>query len=461
MSVRPFAIISACLLALNFLAATVSAAADDKRDAPIRFLTLADIHFDPFIYCQEERPCSLIDRLRQAPVSEWPKILSKYKAKPPQYKNDTNYQLLKSSLAAAKKAAEEKHAQFVIVLGDFIGHSFKYNYPFYSQDKDGFGYQAFIKKNLEFLANELAETFPNLDVYSVVGNNDSYVDDYVSHPHGIFFKDAASIFSGLIKNKNNRAMMQQAFPVGGYYAVNLPDQPSLRLIVLNTVMFSDRAEGKGVEQGANQQLDWLHNELESVKAKHQKALIAMHIPMGIDVYISPQFRLFTLIEFWEPRYTQRFKIELQQFSPEIAAIFTGHLHSDWFQTLKVSNSNDIPVTSTPSISPIFGNNPGFKIYSYSLQSQQLEDFLTYYYPISDKRAWGMEYDFNQAYHPNCHACPILRDRDLLQPICSFTEYYKKFYAISTTNQLVIARWNPYYWCAIRGISTFGYGECSN
>ena len=180
--------------------------------------------------------------------------------------------------------------------------------------------------------------------------------------------------------------MKSEFDKGGYYAVTIPDQPNLRLIVLNTTLFSTIGAGKGIRQAANEQLNWLHKELEFARVKHQRVFIAMHIPPVVDVYALLRIRLFTLVQLWKPRYIQRFQAELKQFAPQIAGMFSGHLHSDWYQILTFDNSNEFPFTGTTSISPIFNNNPGFKVYSYSA-NLELDNFITYYYSLRDKQSW--------------------------------------------------------------------------
>ncbi len=115
--------------------------------------------------------------------------------------------------------------------------------------------------------------------------------------------------------------------------------------MLNTNVFSYKAKGENINQTAMQQLDWLHAQLQAAQNKKQTVLIAMHIPIGVDIYASLRFKLFTLMEFWKPTYLQRFQNELQQFAPRIAGIFAGHLHSDWFQILTFS-SGEIPVTGS-------------------------------------------------------------------------------------------------------------------
>ena len=159
----------------------------------------------------------------------------------------------------------------------------------------------------------------------------------------------------------------------------------MKLIVLNSVLFSTHAKGRGVDLAAENELRWLHLQLQALKEKHQKALIAMHIPIGIDLYAL--WRYLRLLDLWKTNYLQRFEAELKQNSSQIDGILVGHLHSNWFQILMLDNSSHIPLTGTTSISPIFGNNPGFKIYSFTPQSQQLKDEAIYTYSMDVNKSW--------------------------------------------------------------------------
>ena len=374
------------VLALLMLSApALAAAADNETNA--RFLVLSDIHFDPFASCKSPKktPCPLVSMLRSASVEEWSRLLASRDTKAPVYRQDTSYPLLVSALREAKSAAAKQGAQFVLILGDFISHDFRGEYKRYSADASRVGYESFVKKTLTFLTQEIEAAFPDIDVYMVVGNNDSYRRNYYSNPNGPFFTQMAVQWSHLIKTSQNRAAMRNSFSTAGYYAVTLPDDPSMRLLVLNTVLFSNKAVGVDVPQAAAKELKWLHEELETARKNQQRVLIAMHIPEGIDIYTSIRIRLIRVAELWQPVYSQQFQAELKQYAPNIAGILAGHLHANWFHLLRFENLNDVPFLGTTSISPIYGNDPGFSIYQYSDATGQLNDFIRYSYPLNSKQ----------------------------------------------------------------------------
>lgn len=423
------------------------------------FISLADLHFDPFLSCQK-MPCLLIQKLQAAPVSQWDAILAQYDKSQPVYGKDSNYSLLKSALAAAQKEGQQPNVDFVLVLGDFLAHDYDKKFKRYSGDSSQAGYLTFVKKTFQFLANELNQAFPRLDVYLVVGNNDSYGKDYSVEPQGAFFRDLSLSQAFLIKNKGNRRDFQQSFPRGGYYALNSPKDPNLRLLFLNSVLFSNKANGPRLQQAAQAQLDWLHQELSSVRQKKQKVLIAMHIPTGIDVYTT-LFVPFGLIQFWKEAYTQQFLEEIRQTSNQVMGIFQAHTHADAFQVLTAANYRSVPFTGTPSISPIFGNNPGFKIYNYSLPALRLVGFSTYYLPLNNKNQWEKEYDFEEAYQLNQSEDEMVKGMLQLQPRGELADHYKAYYAVNRDSQPITKRnkWLPYYWCAIRGLTSPEYRSC--
>lgn len=359
------------------------------------FLSISDFHFDPFISCKKTKtiPCPLIQKLRRANAHEWAKILAAEDKASDHYKQDTNYPLLTKSLKTAKSAGAQNQIKFVLVLGDFLGHEYRQYYKRYSQDKTFAGYEAFVKKTMTFLTLQLANTFPNVDVYSALGNNDSYLGDYVSVINSNFYEETGLLWSSLIKNPAARESMEEQFSKAGYYAIDLPNQSNLRLIVLNSVLFSYKARGKRVAEAARAELNWLHRELQSAEKKNQKVFIAMHIPMSYDIYATANIKLFTLFNLWHQQYIQAFKDELNQFSDTIASIFVSHLHSNWHQRYTALNGDDIAIMGTPSISPIFGNDPAFKVYFYDTENFDVDDSITYDTSLREDKGWFSKHTF--------------------------------------------------------------------
>lgn len=417
-----------------------------------QFLTISDIHFNPFYTCDPDASsCEVVNKLRAAPASEWKQILTQYDTLSPVYHSDANFVLFESALDEAKKQAELNHAQYVLLLGDLLAHDYKTIYQQYSGDQTEEGIQSFVNKSMTFIMDEFNQHFPALDVYTVVGNNDTYADHYVSEPQ--FYVNMTPIWSAGIKDKNAKAQMEKTFADGGYYAVDILKQ-NIRLIVLNTTFFSQLTQSP-LSDG-EKELSWLQQELTQAATKNQQVFIALHIAPGVDVYKTVKGQ--EMIELWKPQLTKRFLEQVTANKQEINGIFAGHAHTDWFQLIPMS---EVPITSTPAISPQFGNNPGFKIYSYNMNSQSLQDFVTYFYSLDGDKQWNKEYDFNEKYQPTCLGCPIVNGMKLIQKTGALADYFKFYFAVSTNSQPITKKnkWLPYYWCAIWNISEADYSHC--
>lgn len=435
-----------CLL---LMVISVSTFADDiKKSKQFTFLTLADLHFDPFIACHSVKssPCPLIVKLRELPVTAWSKILMESDISLQLYRQDSTYSLIASALQEAKKAGDAANSQFVIILGDFFGHEFRQYYRKYTHDHSASGYHNFIKKTLIFLSNEIRKTFPAIDVYMVVGNNDSYQNDYYANPQGPFFHDAANLWSRFIRETASSQKMQKEFSNAGYYAIDIGAYPKMRLIVLNTTLFSYKAKGENIAEAALQELNWLHQELAMARKNQQKILIAMHIPPQVDMYLTSRIRLFTLLNLWKDRYIIRFRSELNEFASDIAGILAAHLHFSWFQILAF-DTGEIPMIGTPSISPIFGNDPGFNILKYSVYSSKVENFISYSYPLK-KHVWGALHDRNQVYLSTCKYCTsILSLHELLQK----KELRGKYQTLAELQNKLFPKWSLHNWCIMQAL----------
>jgi sphingomyelin phosphodiesterase acid-like 3 len=422
-----------------------------------QFISIADIHFDPFLTCKS-KPCPLIKKMQSEPPEAWPHLLSKEDHSVTQYKKDANYSILNSALISAQQ--EGSQAQFLLVLGDMLAHNYQKKYRQYANDSSKEGYQSFVKKTFQFLVNELNRLFPNKDIFYVVGNNDSYQGDYVLKPGGEFFHDMAAIYLSSIKTNMQKAHFVSQFSKAGYYALSFPQQPNFKLIVLNSVLFSTSNRGENIRNTALEQLSWLHDQLNQAAKNDQRVIIAMHIPVGIDVYTT-LFNPLHIVEFWKSEYAQQFLQEIAQYSPFISVVLTGHLHADTFQIVPLKR-NSIPFIGTPSISPIFGNNPAYKIYSYSSSNLQLTNFVTYYYDLdANNKNWQKEYDFDEVYRLKQNAATVIQGIEKIGPEGELAEKYKHFYSVKTNSQPITRfnQWLPNYWCGIWALTPEKYKAC--
>jgi len=439
-------------IALVFLLVFLTAQTVFAEDNTASFLAVSDIHFDPFQFCGDSSPCKLIETLNSVPASRWNEILSQDIDHSPSSGHDSSYQFLEFALTGLQKQADASHVRFAIITGDFLGHHYKDLYFKYASDQTLEGYQTFVQKTFNFLTGEIARTLPNVDVYSVMGNNDSYSGDYNLTDLPKFSEDLASTWSTLIRNKQNKTSFQTQFKHAGYYAVKVPGAKNLLLVGLNSTVFSKSAEGGNYADMAQEQLQFLHDTLAAAQKRHQKVLIIAHIPDIVDAASSIKSDPYQTQKYWRPQYSERFQQELYNYSSVIVGIIAGHLHLDWFHVV-----NNIPVASITSLSTLF-NNSGFKIFTYSLLTDQLINYETYYQSPSTSNQWRLEYDFNQTYQPGCSSCKLVDGMNSLARTGDLVNSYIKYYQISAESPITPANW-PYYWCSIHHNSVSDYEAC--
>jgi sphingomyelin phosphodiesterase acid-like 3 len=431
-----------------------------------KFLTISDVHFDPFASCRVMAisPCPVLAELKKAPWQEWHTIFEKFDSKySTKFGNDTNYSLLKSSIEELKNLNSQIKPRFGFFLGDFLAHNFHAQYMLYGHDLSKEGYEEFVKKTFEFLTHEYVEAVPDLTIYPAVGNNDAY-EDYAVIVNGKLLNQQGTIWAQLIHDKTNREIFENTFPTGGYYSVKIPDAKNQRIIVLDSVLFTRHISEKKTLHAATTQLAWLRNQLEQAESAHESVILAYHIPVGVDVYATLQGFLNHVVQFWQDDDTLNFENIVKQYASTIKIILSGHIHRDTFQIIRQDEKLAVPVSFTPSISPIYGNNPAFKIYTYEPTTLTIKDFETYYLPITTPEItdpWKVEYSFNSIYQKSCQNCDLITGMNNLTPRGESASFFKQFYGVSVPAQSAALDrvWNPYYWCDVSAISNSEYFEC--
>ena len=430
-----------------------------------KFLSVSDIHFNPFASCSPSIiPCPIIVKLSAAPAQKWRSIFDEYdNTTNTTYGSDSGYVLLKSSLAEVSIVVQQEKPRFALLLGDLLAHNYHTQYILYSHDKSTAGYQSFVAKTFQFVTAEVRQAIPHIDIYPALGNNDAY-EDYEVNANGKLLHENARTMAVLINDRNNRHNFERSYPAAAFYSVDVPMTKNQRILVLNTVLFSRHAVGHNVKQAANAQLIWLHTQLAQAAREHRSVILAFHIPMGIDVYATIKGMFGEIVEFWEPEYTTAFHKELEEFPGTVKAILPGHIHMDSFQVLKLTDKSSVPVSFTPAISPIYGNNPGFKVFSYDPVTLNVRNYETYYFPldVGTPKTWQKEYKFSQVYQaPPCHNCDLTHGMKTIAPEGNAATAFKQFYSVGTNSQYITKdnNWLPYYWCDIYSITQQQYQTC--
>lgn len=366
------------------------------------FLQVSDIHFDPFA------DKALVPKLIAAPVTRWQAIFrsSKNTPFPKRGHADTTYPLFASMLAAAKgvTSGHGKRVRYDYVLntGDNLAHDFRQN--FLANGGQEAGYQGFVVKTLRFVDRMLRKSFPRAPLIYAPGNNDAVCGDYRVAPRSDMLAQIARDLPVVAGD----AQARRDFAIGGFYLVPHPTVPKHDIIALNSVFWSikyqDDCNKGGGDPGAAE-LDWLAWTLYREKLAGRTASLAMHIPPGINGYSSAKHACpKTGTRFWRKDVTKRFAALVAEYKDVLRASYAGHTHMDDFRLLSGPSGAPLLATRvTPSVSPVFGNNPAFAVLLYDRTDAIAANSAIFY--LTNLAAagptvpakWALEYSFAKTY----------------------------------------------------------------
>jgi sphingomyelin phosphodiesterase acid-like 3 len=383
--------------------------------ATIPALLLSDIHFEPF-WDPAKAP-----QLAAAPVNEWKAILAAAPSPDQQQRFDalqqtcqargidTSFALFDSSLKAMRSHAAD--VRFATVSGDLLAHDFQCKFETLFPKSTPVDYRTFVEKTLDYVIDELYQSFLGIPVYVALGNNDSDCGDYRLDAHSDFL---AVTGSEVMKNfsASERQAAQESFAVGGYYSVSLPAPiENARLLVLNDLFMSSNyaaCSGKADPAAADAQLAWLRQQLSEARASKQKVWVMGHIPPGVNLHATAR-RMADLCGGQNPIMflsTEKLADMIAEFSDVVQLAIFAHTHMDELRLLKkdgqgpASSGKSVAVKMIASVSPIHGNHPSFTLARIDPSSATLVDYKVF--AASNETGvnavWTEEYDFARGFH---------------------------------------------------------------
>lgn len=425
------------------------------RPAEGTFLSLSDLHFDPFYDPQ------LVPRLVRADAGRWKAIFkSSSVTAASAYGSDTNDPLLESALAAARHAARKP--DFVLISGDFLAHDFRQKFQAMAPHADTAAYRSFVEKTVRFVTARLRATFLGVPIVPALGNNDDFCGDYQVEPAGPFLAAVRKIWRPLLGRA--AGTFDQTFPVGGFYSLPHPTVPRQRIVVLNTVFLSRKYKNACGSTGdpASLQLGWLAYTLQRAALAGETVWILAHIPPGIDVFSTlqaPGDCQTRPVPLWQPEALATYE-QITAAAPGIvAAYFAGHTHIDDFRLPPGGGF----VHGTPAISPIYANNPGFQVFTYDRASGALRDFRTFYRDLSGagNTPWALEYDFRQAYGQNAYDTAALQSvQQAIVDDPAVRSLFLRYYPVQSTKGSVDPQSWKSYACGITSFTPAAFASCA-
>jgi hypothetical protein len=123
--------------------------------------------------------------------------------------------------------------------------------------------------------------------------------------------------------------------------------------------------------------------------------LIFHIAPGIDGFASSHRKDggTAAVPMWKPVYTEAFEKLLVRYRDTVLISLAGHEHVDDFRLIAGSL-----VQMTPGVSPVVGQNPGFRVVSFQANGA-LSDEATYYLSNLNRvlegagPEWKLEYSF--------------------------------------------------------------------
>jgi len=360
------------------------------------FIWFSDIHYDPFygqskIFAStdDDPPVQRLHRLDSYPSSQDPQDARCADATTLAGTEgcDSPFSLVRDSISAA--IAEVPNPEFVLISGDFCYHR-----DYTPVKTVAVGYM------LSEVANLMREGYPRpTPILPALGNND-FVQDYtidVEDESSALLKTASDAFQDLFppsssssSNFNNKIV--PTFLKGGYYAKNIivpnqnqsgSNQLGLTIIVLNTVIYSVQHQPTQTHiLDPYGQFEWLNKQLLSARAEGIRIYIMGHIPPTVGSYRHNQF--------WHDIYLDRYQEIIYDYNDIVVAQLYGHLHTDEFRVLSKSSSSSSdrlsdlpPLLIAPALTPIYDNNPSFRMVKFDRSDFTIIDYETRFIDVRD------------------------------------------------------------------------------
>lgn len=363
------------LLFIFLLSLTFSAYAFSTDRTPENFLVISDPHLNTHVSHQMD-----INPAKQDQNNDLDK---------------TTFNTLLKTLTQETTLPKPK---FILLLGDIVGHERLTETTVFDSETEVF--------------EKLKTHFPDIPIFYIFGNNDSFDANYgpftTSPNKSPYLVATLSGWQNGFLSSGTLCEKEKHFPCllnedanNGYYSAYL--EPKLRLIALNTVLFSPRRVNV-TEQDAQIELAWLEKQLVAAESNQESVLLAMHIPPGNNVYDHSSFLL--------PNDNAALLKIIQAYKHIIIGSLASHTHMEELKILKNVNNQIIgDVLFTAGLSTSHGNAPTVKTFYLAKNDTawELTNYQTFHF--TDTKTLQSLYNYNQTYCESQTKSNIMRCLD--------------------------------------------------
>lgn len=428
------------------------------KNNTIKFIHWSDIHYDPFY--NETVPSKFFCRQQLALESD------NYLAPYGRIGCDSPLNLVENTLNAMKNITEDEEIKFMLLTGDLSGHRMWTNFS--GADK--------VLDNIAIVSSKVHSTFPKIPVFPVIGNNDLPGHYVLPNSTSDWYKKLLTFWSPLIlcsgcpgytRNLIRERVLQETFLEGGYYNTSIADG-KIVVLALNSLYWSLAVE-RSVEtdRKALKQLVWLEEQLMLARDHGQKAILISHIPAGVDTYSEKAY--------WFSNYTDVYvTIVARNYSNLIIGQFFAHTHKDDYRlhsfSSNISFSQHDPLMSflllAPAISPVYHNNPAFRMLSLDVEKLSLIDFTQYFMDLVmatefSNPVWQLDYTFSEKYKSSNPFIDAERINELNQQLLNQTsnKFWKSYVFSRETNYQPMKYSRFTLYCAMRFVHFQSFQQC--
>jgi hypothetical protein len=380
------------------------------------FLHISDLHMDPYYNaCFAASPsfCRSFSFVNDTRHNEPPAAFCASAFG--QYGCDSPVDLVRAILEDVRtsETAVSVRASFAVVSGDFSAHRM-WNVSV--------TYDAVRRASVA-----LNETLGSLRirVLPAIGNNDCFPNYCTANATWQSVQYAALFDLWSTELEWIAPSEKASFVRGGYYSADVTAGGHLRVIVLNSVLFSPLHSAyvplSEADLEAQAQLQWLDRQLALAAAAGVRAYVVAHIAPASNDYMQQHL--------WHDAYQKAYANIVFNYTISsggalvVAAHLFGHTHRDHFALLPFAGVDGagLAFLMAPSVSPVSGTSPSWRRVLFDGNSSDLIDYEQYFTDFFDTRAgessnttaaaaplWDIEYAFDGAYNASTLSYDALR-----------------------------------------------------
>lgn len=336
------------------------------------FFVVTDLHLDPTYNGNYNTSSSCSSHPTNGTLGHFAPVQAEDYAHFGRHGCDSPFSLVESCVKAMQLVNPEP--EFILLAGDIVGHRVRSLLG--PDDKhDPLFNRRLVMNATEAVVSLFESYFPETQVIYLMGNNDGFEDYWTPSEAEAsdYLVEMYSKFSRLNPNISN------SFTKLGYYT-SVTRDGSL-VICLNSNYFSIKRSNVA-KKYSEEQLEWLDSELALTD---RRVIVSLHIPPGSSMYAGGEFGTSDVVIDELVRIFQRYQ-------DKIDFVMSGHFHSTAFQLIPQTN---LGVLVHPAVSPVYGNNPGFRLYTSKGSTFDFEDYFLNLKKPED--VWTLEYTYSHIY----------------------------------------------------------------